>query len=244
MLRAAVLGSRLTVVPHEGWRQTLLDTWPDLAIDTVGGSSPDTAAPVSTDGPPHQGISVAVRTHHASLVRQTVDRTTTATAPIHLVDANDTAAVDAEADVHVLLSSLYDEEPIAPLLAALATGRPVVAYEREALAHIPALDPQTWLPRPGALTPPALITIDPRDTGHSLAVALQRLASEPRLRQALGNAARQWWAAHAAPERVAAALSDAFTRAMSLTPLPRPDDWPPHLVPHVGVEFETPPSPR
>jgi hypothetical protein len=244
MLRAALVGSRLTVVPHHGRHLALLDACPDLAVAVVGGCAPHvphTALP--TQGP----IRVRAVAHDRALVERAAARATTADVPIAVLpDADTGPLVDAAdpADVLVRLGTLYDEEPVAPLLAALSRSLPVVAYEREALAHIPALDPQTWQDRPGASAPPALITIDPRDAEHSLAMALRRLASDPALRQRVGDGARHWWNARATPERAATGLQAAFARALTVAPLPRPDDWPMHLVPVVGSEFALHEPPR
>jgi len=247
MLRAALVGSRLTVVPHDGRRRHLLDACPALAVTVVGGCAPHIPRTVAPSDGPRRGIVVRAAAHDTTIVNQAAIRAATADAPM-AVSSNSGTGPDAgagdAADVMVLLGSLYEEEPISPLLAALSKGLPVVAYEREALAHIPALDPQTWQPRPGATEPPALITIDPRDAEHSLSLALRRLASDPVLRQTVGDNARRWWGAHATPEQAAAGLQAAFVRALALDPLPRPDDWPAHLIPQVGLEFDMPASCR
>ena len=113
------------------------------------------------------------------------------------------------------------------LLAGLASGKAVVTMEMDATAGWPALDPQTWRPRGLAVTePPIAVTIDARDEEHSLLLAVRRLSGDAALREQLGNAARQWWATHATPAHAAAAWLPIVNEAVSLSPPPRPRDWP------------------
>jgi glycosyltransferase involved in cell wall biosynthesis len=75
---------------------------------------------------------------------------------------------------------------------------------------------------------PVCIAIDILDEDHSLRLAMRRLVRDPQLRQALGEAGRQWWEAHHTP----ALMLEDYRRIIPLAmqqPVPR-EPLPPHLL--------------
>jgi len=111
-------------------------------------------------------------------------------------DLDDASFERAIASVDVSLNLRWPtaRETSGPWLQALAAGRPTVVIDLEQHAHVPALDPQTWTPRPGAGPRQAItVAIDILDEAHSLDLAVTRLARDPALRASLGRAARQYW---------------------------------------------------
>jgi hypothetical protein len=113
----------------------------------------------------------------------------------------------------------------------MAASRPVVVSETYATAGWPALDPQTWRPRGGALNgPPIVISIDPRDEEHSLMLAMKRLEADPSLCDRLGSAGYSWWRTHATIDHAASAWLEILDEAATLELPRRPRDWPRHLT--------------
>ena len=115
-------------------------------------------------------------------------------------------------------------------LAGMAAGRAVIVLETEITAGLPALDPQTWQPRGWTGQPPIVVSIDPRDEEHSLALALRRLATDAQLRESLGAAAHEWWRQHATVDHAVQAWRSILAEAITATPPPRPSNWPRHLT--------------
>jgi hypothetical protein len=115
-------------------------------------------------------------------------------------------------------------------LAGMAAGQAVIVLETESSAGWPALDPQTWQPRGWTGQPPIVVSIDPRDEEHSLALALRRLATDAQLRESLGDAAHEWWRQHATLDHAVQAWRSLLTEAITVTPPPRPSNWPRHLT--------------
>jgi glycosyltransferase involved in cell wall biosynthesis len=134
-------------------------------------------------------------------------------------------------DVSVNLRWPTARETSGPWLQALAAGRPTVVIDLEQHADIPALNPQSWTRRPGAGTgDPITVAIDILDEGHSLDLAMTRLAHDPDLRARLGHAARQHWEREHTVARMAddyeQLIGRALTRPMptgTLPPALRPD---------------------
>lgn len=156
-----------------------------------------------------------------------------AVTPLGFLDdeAFDTAL--AAVDISLNLRWPSATETSGPWLRALALGVPTVILELAHQAHLPALDPRDWRPR-NAADPQAPITIavDILDEHHSLVLAMDRLASDPLLRQRLGSDGRAYWALHHTPERMADAylplLSTTASREAPAVTLPaslRPDMW-------------------
>jgi len=115
-------------------------------------------------------------------------------------------------------------------LAGMAAGRAVIVLETETTAGLPAIDPQTWQPRGWTGQPPIVVSIDPRDEEHSLALALRRLATDAQLRESLGAAAHEWWRQHATLDHAVPTWRSILAEAITVTPPPRPSNWPRHLT--------------
>jgi glycosyltransferase involved in cell wall biosynthesis len=97
-------------------------------------------------------------------------------------------------DVSLNLRWPTARETSGPWLQALAAGRATVVLDLEQHAHVPALDPQTWMRRHGETAgDPITVAIDIIDEEHSLDLAMTRLAHDAELRGTLGRAARQYW---------------------------------------------------
>jgi hypothetical protein len=224
MLRAPLLASRLTVVEDDGWRQGLVDAYPDARVRTVPpcAAGPETALVTATA----KGPLVVQLLEPASdaLVRRAVARASTPDAPITVSDAGPTS-VDPSSHV-VLALQPGPASSVAPALAGMAHSKVVVVIEREATAIWDALDPQTWRPRDPGNRQPFVISLDPRDEEHSLVLVLKRLAADAVLRAELSRKARAWWALHHTPVQAAAAWRDVLREAQHLEPIPHPDGWP------------------
>ena len=126
--------------------------------------------------------------------------------------------------VEIALSWPMNGESLRPALAAMAAGRAVIVYEMEATAGWPALDPQTWRPRGGNPETPIVISIDPRDTEHSLLLALRRLAADSRLRDSLAAAGQAWWKARHQVQQAVDGWHAAIAAAVA-APIPSRPTW-------------------
>lgn len=130
----------------------------------------------------------------------------------------------ATADVVLSLAWPADGDSLAPILDAMRRRTAVIAFEIEATADWPALDPQTWHPRGADGAPPILVSIDPRDEEHSLVLALRRLARDPGLRDRLAGNAHAWWRTHATLTREVAAWLEVLDDVASAH-APAPPAW-------------------
>ena len=139
------------------------------------------------------------------------------------------SAPDARSDVVVALHWPPRGSPQLLPLAAMAAGKPVIVFESAANAGWPALDPQTWQPRGRASDRPIAVSIDPRDEEHSLVLAIRRLSAEAALRGQLGQAARNWWHAHATPQHASQDWQRILEEAALFAAHSRPAGWPAHL---------------
>jgi hypothetical protein len=123
-----------------------------------------------------------------------------------------------------------------PWVRALAAGRATVIVDLVHLALVPSLDPRTWqrhspggAPVAADRSEPIAVALDILDEDHSLRLAMRRLARDRDLRDELGRAARRYWEAEHAFDRVVRDFERAMTRAASA-----PDpvaDRPSHLRP-------------
>ncbi len=163
-----------------------------------------------------------------SLIQRAIARARDAGADIELI-ADSAESVLENADILVAVTWPPADE-LTMALAGMAAGRAVIVLETESTAGWPALDPQTWQPRGWTGQPPIVVSIDPRDEEHSLAIALRRLASDTELRRSLGSAAREWSRHHATLEHALQAWRSILAEAVTVTPPPRPPDWPRHLT--------------
>jgi glycosyltransferase involved in cell wall biosynthesis len=148
-------------------------------------------------------------------------------------DLDDASFERAVASVDVSLNLRWPtaRETSGPWIQALAAGRPTVVIDLTQHAHVPALDPQTWRPRPGATdAEPVTVALDVADEEHSLGLAMARLGRDAELRSRLGAAARRYWER----EHTVARMADDYERIIRRTlarPEPEPVALPSSLVP-------------
>jgi len=144
---------------------------------------------------------------------------------------------DAVAAVDVSLNLRWPTalEVSGPWLQALAAGRPTVIVDHAHLSDVPTLDPRTWrrhAPGPESIEADAAavaVAVDILDEEHSLRMAIEMLAADPRLRARLGATARRYWEREHTVER----MTDDYQRAMArAAAMPPPSvDLPAHLRP-------------
>ena len=163
-----------------------------------------------------------------ALIQRALGRARDAGARLELVSGSAESVLE-NADI-VIAVAWPPADELTMALAGMAAGRAVIVLETEITAGLPALDPQTWQPRGWTGQPPIVVSIDPRDEEHSLALALRRLATDAQLRESLGAAAHEWWRQHATLDHAVQAWRSILAEAITLTPPPRPSDWPRHLT--------------
>ena len=225
LITAPVLASRMTVVSDAYAAARLQRAYPSARIRVA----PLGVGRGLTRGqPPGQTPIVGnLDPSRNTLIQRAVNRARDAGARLELV--SDFAAVLEDADILVAVTWPPADE-LTMALAGMAAGRAVIVLETESTAGWPALDPQTWQPRGWTGQTPVVVSIDPRDEEHSLAIALRRLASDTELRRSLGSAAREWSRQHATLEHALQAWRSILAEALTVTPPPRPPDWPRHLT--------------
>lgn len=229
LLRVAISAARVTVVPYHGLVAALQDEYPEARIRHI---------PAAVRVHEVQQVQ-KVRGAHVSfglLATDRVELVERAVAHARAAGAGAVAIVDAsperlvrDADVIISMRCAARGEVDRLAVAALAAGTPLVTLETENTADWPALNPQTWRPRALATDPPVAVTVDVRDEEHSLALAVQRLASDGELRQRLSDAAHAWWRAHATMAHVVDAWREILRDALERGQPRRPGGWPPHL---------------
>jgi hypothetical protein len=190
--------SRLLVTRDAAHASRLADAFPGVPVRCVplGVGSPDTGVGSGSDPFRLTRQPGAMRLALIGNVRgrdggDAIRRARALGTAIDLVDD------PATADVVLSLAWPADGDSLAPVLDAMRRRQAVMAFEIEATADWPALDPQTWHPRGADGAPPILVSIDPRDEEHSLVLALRRLARDPDLRERLAGNAHAWWRTHA-----------------------------------------------
>jgi glycosyltransferase involved in cell wall biosynthesis len=136
----------------------------------------------------------------------------------------------ATADLCACLRWPTNRETSASWLRCLAAGRPTIITELAHLGAVPTLDPRGWrlLDTCGNGREPVAVSIDVLDEEHSLQLALERLATDPALRERIGRAGLEWWRAHHQLEAMAAAYEETL-HATARAPIPSPS-LPPHLT--------------
>jgi hypothetical protein len=178
-----------------------------------------------------QGLTPSVGSLNSSrsaLIQRALGRARNAGARLALFSGSAESVLENADILVVAVWPPADELPTA--LAGMAARRPVIVLETESTAGWPALDPQTWQPRGWTGQPPIVVSIDPRDEEHSLALALRRLAADAALRDALGSAAYEWWRHNATLDHAVQAWRSILAEARTLTPAARPPNWPRHLT--------------
>jgi glycosyltransferase involved in cell wall biosynthesis len=136
----------------------------------------------------------------------------------------------AAADICSCLRWPTNRETSASWLRCLASGRATIITELMHLGDVPTLDPRGWrlLDTSRDRRDPIAVSIDILDEEQSLQLALERLVVDRQLREHLGTAAHEWWAAHHQLD----AMAEAYRRIIDeagATPAPRPR-LPPHLT--------------
>ena len=239
-LRVAALASRASVVADHGFAERLKARFPSANVryaPAFAGDARSTGVGLSltpTDGAADTATTRPVRfavydrrARGGYLIDRAFDRAHRAGATFEILERAWTSSGLARSDVVIAPAWPPFHSPLTPLLAAMAAGKAVITIETEATAEWPAIDPQTWRPRGLSVADaPVAVTVDPRDEEHSLMLAIRKLSADAVLRAQLGRAARQWWEAHATPARAASAWEEILREATSLSPPPRPDDWP------------------
>ncbi len=156
----------------------------------------------------------------------------------------------AAADVCLCLRWPTGRETSASWLRALATGRPTVVTNLAHADEVAYFDPRTWtVERAGSgdaradrVPQPACVGIDILDEGHSLALAMERLATDTRLRRRLGLAARAHWER----SHTLACMAEDYARVLGralVRPAVPPRGLPAHLV-RDGTEVAAPAAGR
>lgn len=237
MLRVPVSAASVVVVSQTFAAEQLGRTYPEtrvrLARTGVIATNHSPASPGDARAV-HGGEDIAVvfgtiPNTRLEVMRRAVTRARDAGAQAALIEAPPEQLLQ-EADVIVVLRWLSHGEPQTLALSAMAAGKPLVVFESAAAAQWPALDPQTWQRRIHPAHDPIAVSIDPRDEEHSLVLAIRRLSAEAELRRQLGQAARNWWQAHATPQHAGDDWRRVLEEAAALPPLSRPADWPAHLA--------------
>jgi glycosyltransferase involved in cell wall biosynthesis len=147
----------------------------------------------------------------------------------------------AAADVCLCLRWPTSRETSAAWLRCLAGGRPTIVTDLAHTVDVPGYDPRSWTvpfapsTRVDALGWPvrddaACVAVDLLDEEHSLRLAMQRLATDRRLRERLGTEARQLWQRRFTLERMSGAYLDVIEAAMQQPPRPASQlDLPAHF---------------
>jgi hypothetical protein len=243
-LRVATLASRASVVADRGFAERLHERFPSANVRYApafagparSASGADLSLTRTDDGTDAATRRVKFvvydrRARGRHLIERAFERARSAGATFDVLEREATSGVLARSDVVIAPAWPPFHSSSTPLLAAMAAGKTVITIETEATAEWPAIDPQTWRPRGLAVADtPVAVTVDPRDEEHSLMLAIRKLSADAALRDQLGRAARLWWEAHATPARAASAWAAILREATSLSPPPRPDDWPKHFL--------------
>ena len=226
-LRVAALASRAVVVADHGLAERLQARFPSATVRYA----PPFAGHVGSNDADATGLVRFVvsdsRARGGHLIDRAFERARNAGAKFDVLGKEATPDLLARCDVVIAPAWPPFHAPAAPMLAAMAAGKAVITMESEATAEWPAIDPQTWRPRGiASAEPPVAVTVDPRDEEHSLMLAIRKLAADAPLRGQLGRAARAWSEAHATLARAASAWAAILREGTSLSPPPRPHDWP------------------
>jgi glycosyltransferase involved in cell wall biosynthesis len=230
-LRLAVLGSRAAVVADSGLAERLQARFPNSNVRYA----PPFARRARSDAPAStRSVKFAVcdrRVRGRHLIARAFERARNAGATFDVLEGEATPDLLERADVVIVPAWPPFHAPLTPLFAAMAAGKAVITMETEATAEWAAIDPQTWRPRGLAVAePPVAVTVDPRDEEHSLMLAIRKLSADAALRGQLGRAARAWSETHATLPRSLSAWAAILHEAATLSPPPRPDDWPAQFV--------------
>jgi len=136
------------------------------------------------------------------------------------------------ADVCLCMRWPTSRETSAAWLRCLAAGRATVITDLAHTVDVSSLDPRTWTLQyapairadaEAVQIEAACISIDVLDEEHSLKLAMRRLATDLRLRTALGGAARELWASRFTLDRMVAGYRETIEAALTMPPRTAPD---------------------
>lgn len=227
MLRVPLAASTLVVLTDSAPVDAVREECPEAEIRLVPAWAADHGTPSLPPGPVIAGV---YEPGMFTTARRAAERARAAGAQFELREY--ASAAEAAGGAHIVLAMRWPPAFGAPqgAVQALSAGRVAIVHEIAAIAGWPALDPQTWEPR--GLTSrgrPIVISIDPMDEEHSLAMALRRLAADGALRAQLGASGHAWWAAHATVAAAADAWDRVLREAAGREAPPKPAGWPAHL---------------
>jgi hypothetical protein len=242
LITAPVIASRMTVVSDAHAAARLQRAFPVARIRVAplgvgwgqgsgqvrGQASNQVQGQGSTEGRGLTPIVGALDSSRNALIQRALGRARDAGARLEFVSGSAELVLE---NADILIAVVWppaDEQTMA--LAGMAEGRAVIVLETESTAGWPALDPQTWQPRGWTGQPPIVVSIDPRDEEHSLALALRRLSNDAQLRESLGAAAQAWWRQHSTLDHAVQAWRSILAEGVTVTPPPRPPNWPGHLT--------------
>jgi hypothetical protein len=234
LITAPVIASRMTVVSDAHAAARLQRAYPAARIRVaplaVGSAQrwAEGSAQGSAEGSGRVCHVGALDSSRNALIQRALGRARDAGARLEPVSGSAESVLENSDIVIVVAWPPADELTMA--LAGMAAGRTVIVLETEITAGLPAIDPQTWQPRGWTGQPPIVVSIDPRDEEHSLALALRRLAADAQLRESLGAAAHEWWRQHATLDHAVQAWRSILAEGVTVTPPPRPPNWPRHLT--------------
>lgn len=127
----------------------------------------------------------------------------------------------AASDVCLGLRWPTSRETSASWLRCLAAGKPTISTDLVHTVDMPTLDPQNWSVLDARLKSPVAdqigpvgVSIDILDEDHSLRLAMRRLATDEKLRAALGLNARALWADRFRLDRMVAGYREVIARAL------------------------------
>jgi hypothetical protein len=202
------LGSRAIAVFDPAVARSIEDEYPGVRVRHVPIAMRPVQTPVEARSPE---LRVGLIEHsRPRLVERAVQRARDRGASVRMAERLE------DADVIAALEWPPTAGPPAGAVYAMSSGRPAIVLEVEATAGWPALDPQTWQPRGFGSEPPIAISLDPRDEEHSLTLALVRLAADPHLGAALGDAGRAWSQRHATVEGAVTAWDQVLAAAAAI----------------------------
>ena len=138
----------------------------------------------------------------------------------------------AASDVCLCMRWPTSRETSASWLRCLAAGKPTISTDLVHTVDIPTLDPRNWSVlaglRPARQTAnwsqhwqrsqPVGVSIDILDEGHSLKLAIRRLATDEKLRVMLGSNARALWSERFRLEGMVAGYQRVVARLLQAPP--------------------------
>jgi glycosyltransferase involved in cell wall biosynthesis len=143
----------------------------------------------------------------------------------------------AAADVCLCMRWPSSRETSASWLRCIAAGKPTITTDLIHTVDIPMLDPRSWnvshaQSPEGRTADPVGVSIDILDEDHSLKLAMRRLATDPRLRQMLGENALRLWGERFRLDQMTSSYLASIAAALA-APMPEPSSrafLPPHLL--------------